>query len=101
MCLPWLRRLRAWRSLRRAVRVATRARGFEVMRKSVHAVRACPFTSNGASDGLSAAIAVDRCAGVATASVPSGNKVRALGRAESLPAGDDPHRGPKTFASVL
>eukprot|EP00965_Chrysotila_dentata_P180654 5963272-Pleurochrysis_carterae.AAC.2 len=33
------RMLRAWRSLRRAVRAATSARGLEVMRKSMHAVR--------------------------------------------------------------
>eukprot|EP00965_Chrysotila_dentata_P255123 6212109-Pleurochrysis_carterae.AAC.2 len=52
--------LRAWRSLWRAVRVATRARGFEVMCKSVHAVRAGHFTSTGATGGWSAAVGIDR-----------------------------------------
>eukprot|EP00965_Chrysotila_dentata_P044615 1482911-Pleurochrysis_carterae.AAC.1 len=39
MCLPCFRRLRAWRSLRRAERVAKRARGLEAIRRSVHAAR--------------------------------------------------------------
>eukprot|EP00965_Chrysotila_dentata_P007520 244489-Pleurochrysis_carterae.AAC.1 len=69
MCLPWFRRLRAWRSLWRAVRVATRARGFEEMCKSVHASRAGCFASSGASGDRSSAIGTDRRGSVAAASV--------------------------------
>eukprot|EP00965_Chrysotila_dentata_P022500 744885-Pleurochrysis_carterae.AAC.1 len=39
MCLPVARRPRVCLSLRRAERVATRARAFEAMRKSIHALR--------------------------------------------------------------
>eukprot|EP00965_Chrysotila_dentata_P215181 6188611-Pleurochrysis_carterae.AAC.3 len=40
MCLPVARRPRVCLSLRRAERVATRARAFEAMRKSMHVLRA-------------------------------------------------------------
>eukprot|EP00965_Chrysotila_dentata_P105894 3497796-Pleurochrysis_carterae.AAC.1 len=39
MCLPWLRRFRECRSLRRAERVATRARGLEEICRSTQVVR--------------------------------------------------------------
>eukprot|EP00965_Chrysotila_dentata_P249457 6208905-Pleurochrysis_carterae.AAC.1 len=48
------RMLRAWRSLSRAVRVATRARGFEAMCNAVQVVRCVASVARGATSGLSA-----------------------------------------------
>eukprot|EP00965_Chrysotila_dentata_P089129 2943022-Pleurochrysis_carterae.AAC.1 len=100
MCLPRLRRLRAWRSLRRAVRVATRARGFEAMCSSVHAARAGLVVSTGTAGESSVLVDADRWDD-ATASGPSGGTGRASRRTGRLHAGVDPCRLPSTAASVL
>eukprot|EP00965_Chrysotila_dentata_P060485 2004856-Pleurochrysis_carterae.AAC.2 len=76
MCLPRLRRLRAWRSLRRAVRVATRARGFEAMCNSMHAGRAGFSASTETAGEPSVVVGADRWDGM-TASGPSGGMAHA------------------------
>eukprot|EP00965_Chrysotila_dentata_P254157 6211780-Pleurochrysis_carterae.AAC.3 len=58
MCLPLVRRLRVCLSLRRAERVAARARALEAMRRSMHALRvalrSCPSTFGVSTSGLQA-----------------------------------------------
>eukprot|EP00965_Chrysotila_dentata_P256969 6212735-Pleurochrysis_carterae.AAC.5 len=72
-----------WRSLRRAVRVATRARGLEEMRKSTQVACGVFFTSRRASDESSGAFGYDRC-DVAGASASSGDNARVTGLTGSL-----------------
>eukprot|EP00965_Chrysotila_dentata_P001523 50338-Pleurochrysis_carterae.AAC.1 len=99
MCLPRLRRLRAWRSLRRAERVATRARGFEAMCNSVHAVCVGFFESTETAGESSVSAEAD-CWEGSTAPGPPRGMACASRCAGSLHAGVA-GRLPSTAASVL
>eukprot|EP00965_Chrysotila_dentata_P221041 6192156-Pleurochrysis_carterae.AAC.5 len=87
-------RLRAWRSLRRAVRVATRARGLEAMRKSMHASRGADIAAR--CDVASCRLC---CADCSVATSGSG-RCGSLGTAGSIDADDGTHRERHKFASV-
>eukprot|EP00965_Chrysotila_dentata_P184426 6088574-Pleurochrysis_carterae.AAC.2 len=91
------RMLRAWRSLRRAVRVATSARGLEVMRKSVHAAGGVFVISRGAAGDAFAAAGSER-RGVAAVSASFVDAGQASKSTDGARACIDLHRAPKTLA---
>eukprot|EP00965_Chrysotila_dentata_P046543 1546265-Pleurochrysis_carterae.AAC.2 len=92
------RMLRAWRSLRRAVRVtATSARGLEVMRKSMHAACEVFAVSHGATGDVSAATGSERCS-VAAVSASFLDAWHASKRTGGVRARNALRRAPETSA---
>eukprot|EP00965_Chrysotila_dentata_P109206 3608964-Pleurochrysis_carterae.AAC.1 len=71
MCLPFVRRPRVCLSLRRAERVATRARTHEAMRRSMHVLRVAKRSRPGmfreSTSGLQACASVLRLVAMSTA----------------------------------
>eukprot|EP00965_Chrysotila_dentata_P209537 6185350-Pleurochrysis_carterae.AAC.2 len=101
-------KLRAWRSLRRDERVATSARGFEAMRRSVQAARVAPFSMGNATGGVAAAdsFVCGRRTGLGSICGPEGTlaMLEAFVDVSAIPAGLRSgavlHRGRKRLAFV-